>query len=84
MGPARRARPDLTERRDFALTTRPSSGGGYGGRDRQVAVAPTLRRGRRRVQYTLDDLVARGLVDRITLVDGTVLYADRGKNSLDK
>jgi hypothetical protein len=37
-----------------------------------------------RVQQALDDLVARGLVDRITLVDGTVLYADRGKNSLDK
>lgn len=30
-----------------------------------------------RVQYTLDALVVRGLVKKITLVDGTVLYADR-------
>lgn len=37
-----------------------------------------------RVQRALDDLVARGLVDRITLVDGTVLYADRGQESFDQ
>mgnify|MGYP001432792198 CR=1 FL=1 len=30
-----------------------------------------------RVQQALDELVARCLVERITLVDGTVLYADR-------
>lgn len=29
-----------------------------------------------RVQYVLDELVTRGMVKRITLVDGTVLYAD--------
>jgi hypothetical protein len=33
-----------------------------------------------RVQHALDDLVARGWVDPITLMDGTVLYADRGHN----
>jgi hypothetical protein len=32
-----------------------------------------------RVQQVLDELVARGLVERITLVDGTVLYADRAQ-----
>jgi Fe2+ or Zn2+ uptake regulation protein len=37
-----------------------------------------------RVQRALDDLVARGLVDRITLVDGTVLYADLGQTSFDR
>jgi hypothetical protein len=37
-----------------------------------------------RVQHALDDLVARGLVDRITLVDGTVLFADRGQESVDQ
>jgi hypothetical protein len=37
-----------------------------------------------RVQHALDDLVARGWVDRITLVDGTVLYADRGQKSRDQ
>lgn len=37
-----------------------------------------------RVQYALDDLVTRGLVDRITLVDGTVLYADLGQTSFDR
>jgi hypothetical protein len=31
------------------------------------------------VQLVLDELVARGLVDQITLVDGTVLYADRAQ-----
>lgn len=30
-----------------------------------------------RAQHALDLLVARGLVEKITLVDGTVLYADR-------
>ena len=30
-----------------------------------------------RVQHALDTLVARGLVEQMTLVDGTVLYADR-------
>ena len=37
-----------------------------------------------RVQHAVDDLVARGWVDRITLVDGTVLYADRGQPSCDQ
>ena len=37
-----------------------------------------------RVQHALDDLVAQGLVDRIMLVDGTVLYADRGQESFDQ
>jgi Fe2+ or Zn2+ uptake regulation protein len=36
------------------------------------------------VQHALDDLVARGLVERITLVDGTVLYADREQASFDR
>ena len=31
------------------------------------------------VQLVLDELVARRLVDQITLVDGTVLYADRAQ-----
>jgi hypothetical protein len=35
-----------------------------------------------RVQRALDDLVARGLVEKMTLVDGTVLYADRGHKFL--
>ncbi len=35
-----------------------------------------------RVQHALDELVARGLVDKITLVDGTVLYADRAHRFL--
>ena len=34
------------------------------------------------VQLVLDELVARGLVEKITLVDGTVLYADRGHKFL--
>jgi len=37
-----------------------------------------------RVQHALDDLVARGLVGRIRLVDGTVLYSDRGQTSFDQ
>ncbi len=35
-----------------------------------------------RVQQALDELVARGLVEQMTLVDGTVLYADRMQKSL--
>jgi hypothetical protein len=35
-----------------------------------------------RVQHALDKLVARGLVEQMTLVDGTVLYADRMQKSL--
>ena len=35
-----------------------------------------------RVKDALDDLVARGLVEKMTLVDGTVLYADRGHKFL--
>ena len=34
-----------------------------------------------RVQHALDELVARGLVEQMTLVDGTVLYADRMQKS---
>ena len=30
-----------------------------------------------RVQAALDELVAQGWVEKITLIDGTVLYADR-------
>ena len=32
-----------------------------------------------RVQAALDELVAQGWVEKIVLVDGTVLYADGGK-----
>ena len=32
-----------------------------------------------RVQAALDELVAQGWVEKITLIDGTVLYADGGK-----
>lgn len=35
-----------------------------------------------RVQQVLDELVARGLVNQITLVDGTVLYANQGHQLL--
>lgn len=35
-----------------------------------------------RVQQALDELVAQGLVEKTTLVDGTVLYADRAQKPL--
>lgn len=34
-----------------------------------------------RVQHALDELAVRGLVDKIVLMDGTVLYADRPQKS---
>ena len=34
-----------------------------------------------RVQNALDELVARGLMEKTTLVDGTVLYADRAQKT---
>jgi len=37
-----------------------------------------------RVQVALDKLVARGLVKRIKLVDGTIVYASLGRQYLPK